>query len=451
MYLNQATLLTITIFLLGGLTLSLVYLLIMLRREHGRRLRLAAREELLAREITALEETCNRLRAERTELFAENRSLSSRLAALETITAEAEKRSAEHHALLSTTRLELEKDFRLLADRILTEKGAALRAGHREELQTILLPVREQLDRFRLKVEDVYDREARDRISLIKEIEHLKQLNLQISDDAVKLANALKGQNKTQGLWGEMILERLLENSGLARGREFDVQVRLKDQRGKSRLPDVLIRLPGERQVIIDAKVSLKAYEKACRADREEEKQACLRGHLDSLKRHVTGLAAREYHLLDEVNTPDFVILFLPTEGAFQAAVNLEPGLLTWAMERNIILSSPSTLLAILRTVNHMWCQEEQARNSLAIAKQAGNLYDKFVGFVEAFEEIGARLHQSREAWNSARNRLAAGRGNLISRAEALRELGVQTGKNLPRSICSDEGEHCPAATDDRY
>lgn len=450
MYLNPSTLLTIAAALLAGLTLSLAYLLTILRHEHGRRLRLAAREELLTREIADLEETCDRLRTERTELFAQNRDLSSRLAALETTIAETENRSEEHRALLSATRQELEKDFRLLADRILTEKGASLRAGHREELQSILLPVREQLDQFRHRVEDVYDREARDRVSLIKEIEHLKQLNLRISDDAVKLANALKGQSKTQGLWGEMILERLLENSGLARGREFDVQVCLRDQRGRSRLPDVIVRLPGGREIIIDAKVSLTAYEKACRADREEDRQNCLRGHLDSLKRHIAGLAAREYHLLEEVNSPDFVILFLPTEGAFQEAVIREPGLLTWAMERNIILASPSTLLAILRTINHMWRQEEQARNSLAIAKQAGNLYDKFIGFVEAFEEIGARLQQSRDAWDMARNRLASGRGNLISRAEALRELGVQTSKNLPRSISTDEGERCPPAADDR-
>jgi DNA recombination protein RmuC len=450
MYFTPSTLLIIAVVLFSGLSVSVVWLLILLRREHALRLQLSAREELLTREINALEATCARLRDERTELFAENRDLSSRFAALETSVAKAEEQASDHHVLLATAREQLEKDFQVLADRIFTEKGAALSARHQAELHTILHPVRQQLAEFKVRVEDVYDRESRDRVSLAKEIEHLKKLNIQISEDAINLANALKGQSKIQGLWGEMVLERLLENSGLARGREFDLQVSLKDGQGKSRVPDVLVRLPAGRQIIIDAKVSLKAYEKACRTDRDDERRELLRGHLDSLKKHVSGLAAREYHLLEGVNSPDFVILFLPTEGAFQAAVTLDPGLLTWAMEQKIILASPSTLLAILRTVNHMWRQDEQSRNSLAIAKQAGNLYDKFIGFVEAFEEIGSRLHQSHEAWNRARNRLATGKGNLISRAETLKELGVQTGKNLPGSICSDQEGRCGIAADDR-
>lgn len=450
MYFSPATLLIITVILFSGLAVSLVYLVILLRREHALRLQLSAREELLTRETATLEATCHRLRDERTELFAENRDLSSRLAALETAVADAEQQSANYRALLATAREQLEKDFQLLADRIFTEKGATLSARHQAELHTILQPVRQQLAEFKVKVEDVYDRESRDRVSLAMEIEHLKKLNLQISEDAINLTNALKGQSKMQGLWGEMVLERLLENSGLTRGREFDVQVRLKDNQGKSRVPDVLVRLPGDRQIIIDAKVSLTAYEKACRADRDDERRSRMRGHLDSLKKHISGLAAREYHLLEGMNSPDFVVLFLPTDGAFQAAVTMEPGLLSWAMEQKIILSSPSTLLAILRTVNHMWRQDEQSRNSLAIAKQAGNLYDKFIGFVEAFEEIGSRLNQSHEAWNRARNRLATGKGNLISRAETLRELGVRTGRNLPGSICSEQEGRCGIATDDR-
>ncbi|HHO47845.1 MAG TPA: DNA recombination protein RmuC [Desulfobacteraceae bacterium] len=447
MFLNASTLLVLTIILFGGLTVLLAALLLTLRREHSRRLQLSAREELLTREIAALEATCDRLRDERTELYAENRDLSSRFAALQTTVAEAGKQSADHRALLEKTREQMEKEFELLAGRILSEKGAALTNRHQDELNTILAPVRQQIAEFRMKVEDVYDRESRDRVSLIKEIEHLKLLNLRISEDAINLTNALKGQNKMQGLWGELVLERLLEDSGLTRGREFDLQVCLKDNRGKSRLPDAVVRLPGGRQIVIDAKVSLTAYEKACRAGEEDERQGCLRGHLDSLKKHIAGLAAREYHLLDGVNAPDFVVLFLPAEGAFQAAVTMEPALLTRAMEQKVILSCPSTLLAILRTINHMWRQDEQARNSLAIAKQAGSLYDKFIGFIEAFEEIGARLHQSHEAWNRARNRLTTGKGNLITRAEALRELGVQSSKNLPRSICSEEEGRCPGAT----
>ncbi|MGW8161044.1 MAG: DNA recombination protein RmuC [Desulfobulbales bacterium] len=450
MYLSSTTLLIMTAIIFSGLTISIVYLLIILRREHFQRLQLSTREELLIREMTALDGTCNRLRAERTELFAENRDLASRIATLETAITESEKQSEMHLALLASTREQLEKDFQILAERIFTEKSTTLSTKHQTELHTLLNPVREQLAEFKRKVEDVYDRESRDRISLVKEIENLKKLNLQISDDAISLTNALKGQSKMQGLWGEMILEQLLENSGLVRGREFDTQVCLRDTQGKTRLPDVIVHLPNSRQIIIDAKVSLTAYEKACRADEEKEEKSYMQNHLDSLKKHITGLAAKEYHLLEGLNSLDFVILFLPTDGAFQAGVTQDPGLLTWALEKKIILASPSTLLAILRTVSHMWRQEEQTRNSLAIAKHAGNLYDKFIGFVEAFEEIGTRLHQTRDAWDMARKRLATGKGNLISRAEILRELGVQNTKSLPQSIRSEQVENCSIPNDDR-
>jgi DNA recombination protein RmuC len=340
----------------------------------------------------------------------------------------------------------MEKDFQILAERVFSEKNKTIASRHLEELGTLLSPVREQLSDFKKKVEDVYDRESRDRISLVKEIEHLKTLNLQISEDAVSLTNALKGQSKVQGLWGEMVLERLLEDCGLQRGREFDTQVRLQGG-GQNRVPDVLVRLPQERTIVIDAKVSLTAYEQACRTEGESEHTSHLRSHLDSVKRHISGLATKEYHLLEELESPDYVILFLPTEGAFQAAVSMDPELIAWSMQQKIVLASPSTLLAILRTVNHMWRQEDQNRNSLAIAKQAGSLYDKFVGFVEAFEEIGSRLQQAGNAWETARKRLATGRGNLISRAETLKELGVQSGKNLPSSVSPGDHEQDDAST----
>ena len=264
-----------------------------------------------------LEEACERLRTERGELSAANRDLITRASSLETALQEAHRQKEMHHTLLEGTRREMEKDFLILAEKIFSEKSKTVTTRHLEDLQNLLFPVREQLADFRKKVEDVYDRESRDRISLANEIEHLKKLNLQISEDAVNLTSALKGQSKVQGMWGEMVLERLLEACGLQRGREFDTQIMLNDAGGQSRFPDVLVRLPQGRTIVIDAKVSLKSFEKACRADNDPEHEHHLQAHLDSMKRHITGLAAKEYHLLDGLNCPDFVILFLPTEGLF--------------------------------------------------------------------------------------------------------------------------------------
>jgi DNA recombination protein RmuC len=439
MYLSNSSLVILASCLAASLTLSTLYLLFALRRERQQRLYLTTREELFAQERTLLNQTCERLRAERNALTTENRDIFSRIAALQTEIADTRQQAATQRALLESTREQLEKDFQILAERIFTQKSATLGSQHQEQLGTLLTPVREQLTDFRKKVEEVYDRDSRDRVSLGKEIEHLKKLNLRVSEDALSLANALRGQSKVQGQWGEMILERVLESSGLRPGHEFQTQVALRDKNGQNRFPDVLVRLPQGREIIIDAKVSLKAYAQAARAEHAEEENRYLRDHVESLKKHVTGLAAKEYHLLEGVNSMDFVILFLPTDGALQAAITREPELLTWAMDKKIVLASPSTLLAILRTVNHMWRQEEQARNSLAIAKQAGSLYDKLVGMIDAFEEIGSRLHQTRDAWETARKRLVAGRGNLISRAETLKELGVQSSKTLPSPLSAEE------------
>ena len=439
MYLSSTTLMYLASGCAAALVLVVLSLQAALRRERGERLRLATREELFLRDQANLSETCERLRAERGALATENRDLTAQVAALRTAIADAEQQAAMQREMLTATRQQLEKDFQLLAARIFTEKSATLGSQHQEQLLTLLTPVREQLTDFKKKVEEVYDRDSRDRVSLGKEIEHLKKLNLQVSEDALSLANALKGQSKVQGQWGEMILERVLESSGLRPGHEFQTQVALRDKAGQTRFPDVLVRLPQGREIIIDAKVSLKAYALAAKAGNAQDEDLHLREHVESLKKHVTSLAAKEYHLLDGVHSLDFVILFLPADGALQAAITREPDLLTWAMDRKIVLASPSTLLAILRTVNHMWRQEEQTRNSLAIAKQAGNLYDKLVGLIEAFEEIGSRLQQTRDAWETARKRLVVGRGNLISRAETLKELGVQSSKALPPSLATEE------------
>ncbi|HFQ88501.1 MAG TPA: DNA recombination protein RmuC, partial [Desulfobulbus sp.] len=380
-----------------------------------------------------------RLRDRRQALEDQCRRLASRNAGLEEAVALARQQAREQQEFFQRSRQQLEQDFRMLAQEVLGEKSARLAAEHEAGLRGLLEPVREQLRDFRKKVEDVYDRESRDRVAVVREIEHLKRLNERISADAVRLTEALRGSSKVQGQWGEMLLEKLLEDSGLRRGSEFDTQVAMKSGDGRRRQPDVIVHLPGRREIIIDAKVSLTAYVQAHETGDRRRQERLLDRHVESVKKHVSGLSAKRYQDLLDLGNLDFVLLFIPVEGAFQAAVSRQPDLLREAMRRKVILCSPSSLLAILRTIHHLWRLDEQNRNSLAIAKQAGNLYDKFVGFAEAFEEIGMRLEQTRQSWQTARKRLATGQGNLISRAQTLRELGVQPGRDLPPSLTRED------------
>lgn len=387
-------------------------------------------------------ETIQRLRSERTALLVENKELCAQVASLQTSLTEAGKQADNFQMLLNSTQEQMNQKFQLMAEKIFTEKNQALTIQSSSGLETILKPVREQIADFKKKIEDVYDRESRDRISLSKEIEHLKTLNERISDDAVNLTNALKGRNKLQGFWGEMILEKLLEDSGLRAGHEYIVQKGLKDEHGKEFRPDVIIQLPGERHIIVDSKVSIIAFERACKTDDPTQREQLLNHHLDSIKKHTQDLSGKNYHRLNGIKSPDFVLLFMPVESAFQAALATDPTLTTWMGRKKVVLASPSTLLAILRTINHIWRQDEQSRNGLLIAQQAGSLYDKVIGFLEVFEEIGLRLDQSYKSWKTAKNRLMSGRGNIISKAEALKKLGVQTEKTIPKNLST-----CPADT----
>jgi DNA recombination protein RmuC len=261
-----------------------------------------------------------------------------------------------------------------------------------------------------------------------------------LSRDADNLAAALKGDRKLQGNWGEMVLEKLLEDSGLRVGHEFSRQPGLSSDGSSRKYPDVVVHLPRKRNVIIDAKVSLTAFERALRATDQAERSGHLKQHLISLEKHVKSLSSKRYHELAGVQTVDFVLLFVPIEGAFQAAVEQDSEVLTRAIRQRVIINGPATLLATLRTINYLWRVDEQNRNALAIAKQAGSLYDKLVGFVDAFEEVGGRLDQSREAWETARKRLAEGQGNVLRRAERLRELGVSPTKTMPGSLLTVVG-----------
>jgi DNA recombination protein RmuC len=414
-----ATLIGIILFIVNS-RLQRKHLLLSLRLEQ-----LGKNNHVLEKEAGQLHSDTVRLQQRLHQLERENINLEARLREVTTL-------SRERQQLLSQTSRQVEEKFQHLSRKVLAEQGRILQEQQAGGLENLLLPVREQMNGFKNTIENLYDRESRDRISLIKEIEHLKNLNERISKDALNLTRALQGKNKLQGQWGEMVLERLLEESGLREGQEFETQVSSRDDRGRLKQPDVIVHLPGKREVIIDAKVSLNSYLEACRAENTKEQEHHLKEHLNSVNKHIKNLSGKKYQQLSGLPTLDFVLLFIPVEGAFQAALSKQPDLITRAMHRQVVLTSPSTLLAILRTIHHMWRLEEQNRNGLAIAKEAGNLYDKFVGFVEAFTDVGSRLEQARQSWQTAEKRLATGRGNLISRAAELKKLGVQPGRELP-------------------
>jgi DNA recombination protein RmuC len=365
----------------------------------------------------------------------ENTLLQTKLSELETRLEDERRNTEEKLALLQEAREQLKMEFQNVANKIFEDKSQKFTDQNRENIEGVLKPMREQLLDFKKKVEDVYDKESKDRISLLNEIVHLKTLNERISEDAVNLTNALKGQSKTRGSWGEMILERVLEESGLQKGREYEVQAMYAGEAGQRRHPDVIVHLPEGKDIVIDSKVSLTAYEKYCTADTEEKREKRLKEHLLSIRTHIKTLSEKRYEELEGIKTLDFVLMFLPIEGAFWTAIESEQGLFNEAFDKNIMLVSPSTLLATLRIINNIWRYEDQNKNALVIAKKAGDLYDKFVGFVEALDEVGQKIDKARESYHTARNRLTDGRGNLIRRSLELRQLGVKAQKELPEGL----------------
>ena len=327
------------------------------------------------------------------------------------------------------------QEFENLANRIFEDKQTKFAQQNKEALEVTLSPLRRDIGDFRKQVESAYDKENADRNKLVGQISELQKQTLQISADAVSLANALRGDNKAQGNWGEFVLEKLLEDSGLTNGREYDTQVALKDDTGKRRNPDVIIHLPEGRDIVIDAKVSLVDYERYFHASDEDKKQQCLRQHLLSMRAHVKGLSGKDYESLEGVNSLDFVLIFVPIESAFMLALDHDPEMMRDAYDRGIILVSPSTLMVTLRTIKNLWRYADQNRNAQLIADKAGALYDQFVSYVEALDEVGKHLDKSKDAWENARKRLSSGRGNLVRRAEELKKLGAKTKKNLPDDL----------------
>ncbi|MBX6421096.1 MAG: DNA recombination protein RmuC [Nevskia sp.] len=400
------------------------------------------RAQLAAQQESALERERQlaEARADAERLRAQASADRAQLAAAETALQKEREKAAEQLQLLDAR-------FKQLSQEILEEKSRRFTEQNRENIEQILKPLREKLGDFEKQVKEAYDKETRDRVALFQQIRSLQDLNQKVAEDARNLAVALKGEAKAQGAWGELILERVFEMSGLVRGREYETQFSTTTEDGNRRRPDAVVRLPDGRDVVIDAKVSLTAYARAVAAASDAERERALAEHVASVRNHIRGLSGKEYQGLPGLNSLDFVLMFVPSEAAYIEAIRAAPELYDEALSRNLALVSPTTLLPTLRTIENLWNMDRQHRNAQQIAAEAGKLYDQFVLFEQSLSEIGSRLTQAQAAYDTARRRLVEGRGNLIGRAEKLRELGARSAKSLPAALTGG-GQPPPDASD---
>jgi DNA recombination protein RmuC len=371
-------------------------------------------------------------------------ALTGRHAALEAGSAAQAAAAAEKLQLLEQAEQRLREAFQNLAHGILEDKAERFREQSSQQLSGLLDPFKLQLKEFRETIDQRHASDQRERGMLTQEIHSLKQLNERISEDALNLTRALKGDSRTQGAWGELVLERVLEASGLSEGREFELQVVFSDEEGGRPRPDVIVHLPDSKDLVIDAKVSLTAYERLCAATDEIQREGFLREHVASMPRHIDGLSKRNYETIPGLRTLDFVLLFIPVEAAFMEAIRADDGLYIHALSKNISLVSPSTLLVTLRTVSHLWRMEDRNLNAAEIARQAGALHDSFVLLVNELGGVGDALGKAQSLHEGMLKRIGSGRGNLIGRVDRLRKLGADTRKQL--SLLQDEAD---AADDD--
>jgi DNA recombination protein RmuC len=338
-------------------------------------------------------------------------------------------------------------EFKNLANEILEEKTKKFTEQNKINLDEILKPLGEKIKDFEKKVNEAYINEAKERFSLKDEVKRLAELNQLISKEANNLTRALKGETKTQGNWGEMILESILEKSGLTRDREYFIQASFTDDEGKRQQPDAIVKYPGERTVVIDSKVSLIAYERFTSAESEEERTAAAAEHLTSVRKHIQELGQKNYQHIYDIQSLDFVMMFMPVEPAYFLAIQSDSNLWSYAYDRRILLMSPTNLIAALKMVESMWRQENQNRNALEIARQSGELFDKFAGFLEDFQDLGKRIDATLRAYDDSMKKLYTGKGNLIRRAQAIRELGAKTSKNIPL-VFLDKAEEAEGSGD---
>lgn len=363
------------------------------------------------------------------------------LAAVKTEKENLLQKLAEQRNELELLNQKFTKEFENLANKILDEKSQKFTDQNKANLDIILNPFKDKLKDFEQKVDLAYKAESAERTILKTEIKNLVELNKQISEEANNLATALKGDNKQQGNWGEMVLEKILERSGLKEGDEYKTQFTSTNAQGDKIKPDVVILLPDNKHVIVDSKVSLVAYNACVNASTEEERLKYLKAHIESLRSHVKLLSDKNYQTAAGLETPDFVLLFVPIESSFSLAVQGDTDLFNFAWDRKIVIVSPSTLLATLRTIASIWKQERQTRNAIEIAEEGGKLYDKFVGFYEDLLKVGKKMDDAKGDYVEAMKKLYDGTGNLVRRAEKMKELGAKTTKQLPQSLIDRANE----------
>ncbi|HNW89330.1 MAG TPA: DNA recombination protein RmuC [Bacteroidales bacterium] len=329
-------------------------------------------------------------------------------------------------------------EFENLANRILKQNTLDFTAANQKNISDILNPLKEKLSTFEKQVDETYKNTLRDQTDLKAELKKLQDLNVNISEEARNLTKALKGDTKKQGNWGEIVLERILERSGLVKGEEYETQFTARNDHGEIIRPDVLVKLPDNKHIIIDSKVSLIAYERFVNADTSEEKERFARLHIESIKNHIKGLSDKSYSHSSDLNSPDFVLMFLPIESSFSMAIQQDIELFNYAWDKRVVMVSPSTLLATLRTIESIWKHEKQTQNAIEIATEGGKLYDKFVGLVEDLKKLGAQIDTVQKTFQEANKKLHTGSGNLIGKVDKLRQLGAKNTKNLPLLFNND-------------
>lgn len=333
---------------------------------------------------------------------------------------------------LRQSRAELLREFKEAAAGVLEQRQKQLHEENTRQLGGILRPLEQQLGQFRSHLQQIRSQDAQERGFLRKELEQLMELNQQMSSETRDLTEALKGSNKTLGSWGELVLKRVLESSGLKEGREFYLQKEFVAAEGNRVRPDAVVQLPGERMVIIDAKASLLSYERSLNALTEDEREAHSRKHVESIHRHLKSLDAKAYEKIPEIHSPDFILMFVPVEAALASALHSDPGLFQTALQRRIVLVSPGSLYLSLRIIEQMWKGDRQYRNARIIAEKAGALHDKFEGFLRDLQSVGAKIQDAGKSWEASMNKLSTGKGNLVKRAAELKELGAESRKTLP-------------------
>ncbi len=392
----------------------------------------------IEKDLSFSEKEKNRIASEKEALNTELIFEKDKVLKAETRIARAEEIFKSQEEKFNTLKSELENvhkkystEFEVIANKILDEKSQKFTEQNKTNMDIILNPLKDNIKRFEEQVQKSYKTESDERITLKTEIKNLVELNKQISEEANNLTKALKGENKTQGNWGELILEKVLERSGLIKDQEYRLQYSTNNEEGKRIQPDAVILLPDNKHIIVDAKVSLIAYEALVNSASDEERAVLIKDHLLSVRTHVKSLSEKNYSTSADFNTPDFVLLFIPIESSFSVAVQADQELFNFAWDKKIVIVSPSTLLATLRTIASVWKQERQTKNAIEIAKQSGALYDKFVGFMEDMDKIGKSIDSTNTAYENAVNKLHKGSGNLVKRAQDIEKLGAKTSKQL--------------------